>query len=263
MALDPRVVTRFHGVLVEEILQTRPEYLDAPFTVAEIYQALVPYRTHRDLIGVELNGDYEEALLHLLAGDTEYLVIDSPAARDHIRRELRSKNPNTGVFREFAALTVRLNPRHLEATAAPAAAAMSKSLPPETVATEVEESPKGHEVPASSEARGSTAVGASQAVAFPSRSEPAVPTRETASSEGSPMSPNATGIQPAPASLPEECPDCRCTLPERAGLRFCPFCGVDVFVTSCSACGEELDRDWAFCIICGTPSGLEAGKAGG
>lgn len=256
MGLDPRVVARFHGVLAEEILQTRPEYLDAPFTVAEIYQALVPYRTHRDRIGVELNGDYEEALLHLLAGDTEYLVLDSPAARDHIRRELRSRNPNTGVFREFAALTVRLNPRHLEAPAAPAVA-------PEAGAPEGDGSSEGDEAPRSPEAGASTKVDLSRADAFLPRSEPAAPSRDAASSEGSSMSQNVTGVPPAPVALPEDCPDCHRTLPVRAGLRFCPFCGVDVFVTSCSACGEELDRDWSFCIVCGTPSGLEAGRAGG
>jgi hypothetical protein len=262
MALDSRVVTRFHGVLVEEILENRPEYLDAPFTVAEIYQALVPYRTHRDRIGVELNGDYEEALLHLLAGDTEYLVLDSPAARDHIRRELRSRNPNTGVFREFAALTVRLNPRHLDDQVAPAVAAPG-----------VNGSPGDDEISSSAEAGGSTPADSSPADSSPAKgspakasrptSEPPAPPKDAGSPEGSSMSQNVGGAQPASVAPPEDCPDCHRTLPVRAGLRFCPFCGVDVFVTSCSACGEELDRDWSFCIICGTPSGLEAGRAGG
>jgi hypothetical protein len=250
MALDPRMVARFHGVLVEEILRTRPEYLTTPFTVAEIYQALVPYRTHRDRIGVELNGDYEEALLHLLAGEAEYLVLDSPAARDHIRRELRSRNPNTGVFREFAALTVRLNPRHMDPAAARAPGPGDEPLSEADAPASPEVAPPPEQEP-------------DQADVFLPRSEPAAPSGETASTEGSSMSENVSGAAASADAPPHDCPDCHRSLPERAGLRFCPFCGVDVFVTSCSACGEELDRDWSFCIVCGTPTGLEAGRAGG
>jgi hypothetical protein len=103
-------LARFHRALVEEILRTRPTYLHEPFTVAEIYQNLVPYRTHRDRIGVEMNGDYEDALLRLLAGEGEYLHLESEHARNEIVAELLSPNPNTGLFREFAAVDVRLNP---------------------------------------------------------------------------------------------------------------------------------------------------------
>jgi hypothetical protein len=49
---------RFHKVLLHEISETRPEYLTQPFTVAEVYQNLVPYRSHRDLIGIELGWQY-------------------------------------------------------------------------------------------------------------------------------------------------------------------------------------------------------------
>ncbi len=48
------ILNRFHQVLLQEISKSRPEYLTQPFTVAEIYQNLVPYRSHRDLIGVEI-----------------------------------------------------------------------------------------------------------------------------------------------------------------------------------------------------------------
>ena len=38
------LLSRFHRALVREIRQVRPDYLIEPFTVAEIYQNLVPYR---------------------------------------------------------------------------------------------------------------------------------------------------------------------------------------------------------------------------
>ena len=103
------VLERFHRTLVEEISARRPEYLTGPFTVAEIYQNLVPYGSHRDRIGVDMNGDYEDALLRMLAGEGGYLVLESEHALRDLREELNSANPNTGLYREFAAVDVRLN----------------------------------------------------------------------------------------------------------------------------------------------------------
>ena len=110
MTVSQDVLTSFHSVLVEEIRSKRPEYLKGPFTVAEIYQDLVPYPTHRDRIGVEMNGDYEDALIRLLAGEGGYLTLESEHALKQLRSELQSKNPNTGVYREYAAVDVPLEP---------------------------------------------------------------------------------------------------------------------------------------------------------
>ncbi len=114
MSQANHVLERFHRTLLEEIQTQRPEYLTGPFTVAEIYQNLVPYGSHRDRIGVHINGDYEDALLRLLAGEGGYLILESePALRD-LRKELRTPNPNTGLYREYAAVDVRLNPSILD-----------------------------------------------------------------------------------------------------------------------------------------------------
>jgi hypothetical protein len=109
MRTNVSLTHRFFRTLVQEIRKEEPSYLKRSFTVAEIYQSLVPYRTHRDRIGAEMNGDYEDALLRLLSGEGDYLILESDAARDRIRRELRSSNPNTGLYREYAAVGVRLN----------------------------------------------------------------------------------------------------------------------------------------------------------
>lgn len=111
MTYDPQdILARFHRALVREIRSNRPEALTSPFSVAEIYQNLVPYRTHRDEIGVEINGDYEHALLRLLAGEGEFLTIESRTARQEIKEELETPNPNTSLYRDFAAADVLLNP---------------------------------------------------------------------------------------------------------------------------------------------------------
>ena len=44
MTFDPQeVLRRFHLALLREIRGSNPEDLNSPFTVAEIYQNLVPY----------------------------------------------------------------------------------------------------------------------------------------------------------------------------------------------------------------------------
>ena len=111
---EQEVLGRFHRALVREIHAKNPEHSASPFSVAEIYQNLVPYRTHRDEIGVEMNADYEHALLRLLAGEGDFLTIESKTARQEIREELDSPNPNTGLYRDFAAADVRLNPEKLD-----------------------------------------------------------------------------------------------------------------------------------------------------
>jgi hypothetical protein len=129
------ILERFHRALIEEIQTQRPEYLTGPFTVAEIYQNLVPYGSHRDRIGARMNGDYEDALLRLLAGEGGYLILESePALRD-LKAELATPNPNTGLYREYAAVDVRLN--------------QSFVAPTETSAVSVEVAPSAVDVIAS------------------------------------------------------------------------------------------------------------------
>lgn len=298
------LVDRFFQVLVEEIRDNAPSYLDSSFTVAEIYQSLVPYRTHRDRIGAEMNGDYEDALLRLLAGEGEYLEMDSDTARERVRLELRSSNPNTGLYREFAAVRVRLNPeqipdapepeavvdgspqtelgvdageddldlddlvgRALDATEkmekedeggdealAPEPAARSaasqapdgkkssgpeKSAPATTAHDRLLSDPVKASGSAGRDAPKSVAGGAAAAAADSSPGVASAPAKASAAGDA---------LQDGPAA----CPECAADLPSRGNLRFCPFCGVNVFVAPCGACGEELERSWSFCIACGT-----------
>jgi len=123
MPLDPALLDRFHQTLVDEIRRSRPEYLKHTFTVGEIYQDLIPYRTHRDAIGVGINGDYEDALLRLLGGQGDYLILESARAKSEILKELESNNPNTSLFRDFASVDVRLNPTSIDGSSTESAVA--------------------------------------------------------------------------------------------------------------------------------------------
>ena len=220
------VLERFHRALIEEIQTQRPEYLTGPFTVAEIYQNLVPYGSHRDRIGVEMNGDYEDALLRLLAGEGGYLVLESePALRD-LQAELETANPNTGLYREYAAVDVRLNQSHVDLSAV----AMDEA--PDLVEAMNAEGP----VPMADLA----------------------PAESAAESDGESMEIVPPGVDvfqdtsDTGAAAPGACQWCRAELPARENLNYCPFCGTDLKVVPCNECGEELDPEWRFCISCGT-----------
>lgn len=76
--------------------------------IAELYQNLVPYRAVRTELGFAELPRYEHALLRLLSGERSYLSVDLPKVRDEIRAELRSPNPILGVYRDYAAVGVRV-----------------------------------------------------------------------------------------------------------------------------------------------------------
>ncbi len=212
MGETEQILSRFYGALVDEIRAQRPEYLTGPFTVAEIYQNLVPYGLHRDRIGVEMNGDYEEALLRLLAGEGGYLILESETVLRNLREELESANPNTGVYREYAAVDVRLN---------------TDRLGGQTVISEevLVDDPILHEPEGDVEA-GLLGTAAHESAEEPSETE----------SEGQPQT---------------ACRWCRADLPQRGTVNFCPFCGTDVHLVPCPGCGEELEPEWRFCAACG------------
>jgi hypothetical protein len=247
---------RFHRALVEEILRTRPLYLSEPFTVSEIYQNLVPYRTHRDRIGVAMNGDYEDVLLRLLAGEGEYLVLESEHARKEIEQELKAQNPNTGLYREYAAVDVRLNPlrmpRDLPDPAAAVARGSTLGIPAPTSLTPSAPSMSqpAAAAPAAPHGAGPTAAGPRPAAPKPpSKAAPVEPIGDDLPLLAARPAPEPAS--PAPAT-PSNCLWCREPLPRRDMLNYCPFCGADLHKAPCPNCGEELEVGWRFCVACGT-----------
>ncbi len=268
MRTNVQLVERFHRVLVDEIRKGAPAYLRTSFTVAEIYQSLIPYRTHRDRLGVEMNGDYEDALLRLLGGEGEFLLLESEPARARIRKELQSANPNTGIYREFAAVGVRLNPILIPEPESGngRTGSSGEGAKPEQTSFEAltEASGAGFEAegrPAgdAESAPVATGEGVGEATSGPGeegvrRSAGRAPAARAASApsgaKGKGAAPGAT--LPASDGPPASCPECNLALPDRASLRFCPHCGVNVFLVPCADCGEELERSWRFCLACGT-----------
>jgi hypothetical protein len=277
MTFDPQeILTRFHKALVRELHARNPEHVHAPFTVAEIYQNLVPYRTHRDELGVEMNADYEHALLRLLAGEGDLLSIESTTARKEIREELDTPNPNTGLYRDFAAADVRLNPEKLDVAfldeiageATPEAAEDSAPEPDdeeimeEEMEEDVIEGDVSEEGVAESDFQALEVEPIGANLASPQEGEEEVASEEVTVE----VSDDTEGLgveEDAVVDLEEDgdeedqppfenCPWCREELPQQARVRFCPFCGSNVRLVPCPACGEELRLNWRFCIACGT-----------
>lgn len=107
-------VERLFVALVEALEAQQSDRLRRPFHVAEIYQQLVPYRTHRAVLGIDANADYEMAVLRLLAGEGDYALVHPPEAREALAAEADAVNPDPALVREYAAAQVALNPQAVQ-----------------------------------------------------------------------------------------------------------------------------------------------------
>lgn len=47
------------------------------------------------------------------------------------------------------------------------------------------------------------------------------------------------------------CRSCEGSLPDIEGARYCPACGKDQVIPTCSGCDAELGEDWRYCALCG------------
>jgi hypothetical protein len=218
-------VQRLHRYIVDALRAKRDDPFASPVTVAEIYQQLAPYRTVRSVLGFEMNADYEHALTRLLAGLDGLTLLEPAKARERLEKELDSPNPDVGMYREFAACEVTLNPSTTGA---------------DWVREQLEEP---EDEPAQHAAPDWTAL---------AELDPVAPAEQTVGA----ADPGRTAETTSPeVKSPEHatCSFCASALPPMRNLRFCPFCGGDQSVRPCAGCGEALEPDWAFCVACGTP----------
>ncbi len=278
MPQSEEVLERFIEALVQEITDTRPEYRTTPFTVAEIYLNFVPYRSHRALIGVEMNGDYEEALLQMLSGEGDCLLVDSSVARQEMQRELAGPNPNTSLFHEFAAADVRLHPRRVPLDVGRGSEVGAAEVPEaDTIDPEMASTVGGAaELEAEKELEAERELevggtGPAEPTAPPPediepvevlRSEPGrsdedgvVGHIETASAPSpvshEPASAGNVSTDGQPSDVLTVCRWCREALPACESVNYCPFCGSDLRLSPCQECGEAMEARWHFCISCG------------
>jgi len=105
------VLDRLHARL-QQALRGRGAEILAPFTIAELYQQLIPYRAVRGELNLLELAPYEHALLRLLAGERGYLTVTQQGVVEELRRELQQRHPILGIYRDYGEVTVFLRDAH-------------------------------------------------------------------------------------------------------------------------------------------------------
>lgn len=258
--MNDEVVTRLYRCLVEE-LRRRGHDEEHPLKVSELYQELVPYRAVRSSLGVELNADYEHALLRLLAGERNLLRLEPEQAREELRREVDAPYPFVGLFRKFSASNVWVDMEKLgdrpAATREPATGAPPvTAVPPGAHRAEPDRTPRpaaptptARPVDAPAAAPSPIAAEAEDPVPVARRGGP-LPARAPA-----PVQLHREEAETDPAErltrVGADCVFCAEGLPAGRRIRFCPHCGGDQRLRPCPRCDAVLEREWRYCISCG------------
>jgi hypothetical protein len=234
--IEPADVERLFRTLVTLLAEHDPARLSAPFQVAELYQQIIPYRTHRARLGFDTNQDYETAILGLLAGLGGYADLEPVEAHDALAAEAASPNPDPGAFHEFAAARLRLRADRVREVLG----ARLAFAPPPPVSPAPASAPPPLPEPA-------------QEPAPPTPPFVLEPERPAVTIEPSPPAPSTPGRT--------SCQRCNRPLPTDRPVVFCPFCGTTVGSTTCARCGDELRPEWRFCPRCGHGAGRGRGEA--
>lgn len=220
---------------------------EIPISVAELHRRLLPYPLCRDRLGFAGKAEYDLGFLALLAdGDT--LHVPENALVEAVRTELASPEPGLALLQRFAASEIRLRTSRRGAGGGTSNVSQAEGRPSSEPAP-VETGP-----PISA-----LETGRSRGDLIPGLDDPLfVPQDESADALGrapggsrdsgrkSGKSGEAGGSGPT-----TPCRSCDATLPDRAGVRFCPRCGADQERWPCPACGEEVERGWSYCALCG------------
>lgn len=242
-------VTRLFRQLVEVLANRAPGRLHSPFTIAELYEELVPYRRYRRDLRFESIEDYEMAMLRFLAGDEGYAAVEPAEVRASLNREVGAINPTPGIFRGFGNATVSLNSSAVMTVlnARRAYEPPPEPQPPaqvERAAEPADPSP----VPTAQEPTTPIAAEPPEAVAPEEVRESEPPLPKTPHADEHPAAPLEELVPPIP--LPT-CFRCSGKLPVGLPVRFCPSCGTRQPNIACMRCGALLGEDWQHCVACG------------
>jgi hypothetical protein len=235
------VVARLRHCLVEE-LRKRGHSAGRPIKVSQLYQEIVPYRAVRSRLQVELNADYEHALLRLLAGEGGALRLEPEEARVELQHEAAEPYPYVGLYRKFSASEVWVNMEAANGEAPEATVPAVPELAP-VPPPPVPPRPGPDPIPEGANPEAAPAPGPGDGE-YPVAHDP-----------GAAVQLHLPPPLPPPAeALPQgrvACIFCEAELPMGRRVRFCPFCGADQRLRPCPRCDAVLERGWHYCISCG------------
>lgn len=204
---------------------------EIPISVAELHRRLLPYSLCRDRLSLASKGEYDLGFLHLLMDDAA-LDVPEAALREAVKSELASPEPGLALLQRFAASEIRLR------TLAPGSR--------EEGAESIETGPPIAELE-TGRSRGDHIPGLDDPLLIPQDESADALGRRPAATTASTQNPG-TGPDTGPG---RPCRSCDSALPNRSGVRFCPHCGADQERWPCPACGEEVERGWSYCALCG------------
>jgi hypothetical protein len=190
-----------------------------PISVTLLMEKILPYRTARRLLGIDVSEDYEALLLRLLAEEGRLVVVTPIGAADMARTTMASKLPDLGVLQLLRSATFMITDDTM---------ARLDGVLPLPVTKEKEKDKQKDDT------RRSPAIAAA-----------AEPPAQAAGPEKEP------GGDPAAATGPA-CWSCGEAVPGDREVKFCPFCGADQRQPKCASCGEAVERRWRHCVECGS-----------
>ena len=222
---------RLYRLLVDSLIAVDPARLHRPLQLAELYQSVLPYRTHRKALGLDSSEDYDLLLLRLCSGEGKYVTVQPEEAQIRFQAELAAPNPDLGILRQYAAAEVILSTERLAYALGPGPEAAYAPPDPEDVP---EFDPP------------------------PSRE---LPTGQVPWTVDSPEPPGIIPLREGAPSRERDglhrCSYCGGALPTGRQVNFCPHCGQSQSFTRCPECGGEVELGWHHCINCGHPVGDE------
>ncbi|HEX5387147.1 MAG TPA: zinc ribbon domain-containing protein [Gemmatimonadales bacterium] len=236
---------RFFRHLVATLAAADPARLEAPLSIAELQQSILPYRTHRRALGVASSEDYEVLVLRLSAGEGGFARTEPAEIQARFKLELTGSNPDLALLE-----------RHGDALVSLSVAAIRGALSADPHAAYAPPAPVQERTHAPAHAH-------APPVHIPSPVDPGLEDeREPELDIAEPLPLDAV-LTPAAAAPAPETPDsdapmclyCGATLPGGRQVNFCPQCGQNQAGLHCPSCQGEIELGWRHCIVCGAAVG--------
>jgi predicted RNA-binding Zn-ribbon protein involved in translation (DUF1610 family) len=186
-----------------------------PIEVSALLDRVLPYRSARRILGIDISEDYEALMLRLLAEEEGIARVFPPDAVELAKETLASRLPDLAVLDLLRSASVTLTDS--------AVSRLANVLP---ISTKPESK-------------------WSEESAVAAKPEPLQADEALEEAELELVTPTM------PFAATASCWSCGEVLPGDRVVKFCPQCGADQREPACAACGAAAERGWKHCPDCG------------